>query len=270
MHIFPIGKAAKILGMAESKLRHYDKAGVVKPANQNPHTAYRYYGADQISLLDRVRFLQDMGFTLQEIKTIFKNNRTEIQIPFLQTKKKNCARQINRLLQDIKTIDFYLDYLSELEVIRQYSDDVIYKYVEEKHVFMVDYKNNPDENSGDLELTRILNLPEYRGLRYLRQWGCLLDYGKMLKNHVDIQKSFYYLVDITGLRSPHLFTLPAGYYLCCKGKIFSGELGPLEKISSFFSSGLYHPGLVVANEYEDNFLDSSNCIYEILIQILPG
>lgn len=51
-------------------LRHYDALGLLVPAGVEPHSGYRRYTADQLSRLNRLVALKDLGFTLSEIGPI--------------------------------------------------------------------------------------------------------------------------------------------------------------------------------------------------------
>ena len=71
---YTIGEVADLLNMSPQSLRFYDKAGVVVPAYTNPKTGYRYYSYDQIHYIDRVKYLQRFGFTLEDIRDALDTN----------------------------------------------------------------------------------------------------------------------------------------------------------------------------------------------------
>jgi len=48
-------------------LRHYDDIGLLKPAETDDFTGYRYYREDQLFTIARITALRDMGFSLAEI-----------------------------------------------------------------------------------------------------------------------------------------------------------------------------------------------------------
>ena len=48
-------------------LRHYDDVGLLKPAETDDFTGYRYYREDQLFTIARITALRDMGFSLAEI-----------------------------------------------------------------------------------------------------------------------------------------------------------------------------------------------------------
>lgn len=51
-------------------LRHYDDIGLLKPAEIDSFTGYRYYSPDQLPLIGRITALKDMGFQLADIVKI--------------------------------------------------------------------------------------------------------------------------------------------------------------------------------------------------------
>lgn len=54
-------------------LRHYDAIGLLRPADTDRFTGYRYYRADQLRRLNRLLALKDLGFTLDQVKTMLDN-----------------------------------------------------------------------------------------------------------------------------------------------------------------------------------------------------
>jgi DNA-binding transcriptional MerR regulator len=51
-------------------LRHYDAIGLLRPAHVDQMTGYRSYDAGQLSRLNRIVALKDLGFTLQQVRSI--------------------------------------------------------------------------------------------------------------------------------------------------------------------------------------------------------
>ena len=68
--MFTIGDFAKLGRVSVRMLRHYDAVGLLRPARVDQFTGYRYYTAAQLSLLNRVLALKDLGFTLQQVQTL--------------------------------------------------------------------------------------------------------------------------------------------------------------------------------------------------------
>jgi len=68
--MFSIGDFATHGRVSVRMLRHYDAIGLIRPAHVDPHSGYRHYTAAQLSLLNRVVALKDLGFTLQQVQTM--------------------------------------------------------------------------------------------------------------------------------------------------------------------------------------------------------
>ena len=64
-----IGEVAKRTGIRTSALRYYEEAGILPPPARV--SGCRRYDADTIRRIDVLRFAQQAGFTLDEIKTLF-------------------------------------------------------------------------------------------------------------------------------------------------------------------------------------------------------
>ncbi|HEX4728534.1 MAG TPA: helix-turn-helix domain-containing protein [Jatrophihabitans sp.] len=65
--MFSIGEFAKHGRVSVRMLRHYDAIGLLPPARVDPFTGYRSYRADQLSQLNRIIALRDLGFGLDQI-----------------------------------------------------------------------------------------------------------------------------------------------------------------------------------------------------------
>ncbi|MFC8448462.1 MerR family transcriptional regulator [Kitasatospora sp. NPDC057223] len=68
--MFNIGEFAKHGRVSVRMLRHYDAIGLLRPARVDPVTGYRSYEAGQLSRLNRVIALKDLGFTLHQVQSV--------------------------------------------------------------------------------------------------------------------------------------------------------------------------------------------------------
>ena len=62
-----IGDFSKLSRVSIRMLRHYDDIGLLKPAEIDSFTGYRYYREDQLFTIGRITSLRDMGFGLTDI-----------------------------------------------------------------------------------------------------------------------------------------------------------------------------------------------------------
>ena len=68
--MFSIGDFAWYGRVSVRMLRHYDAIGLLRPARVDQVSGYRWYEAGQLSRLNRIVALKDLGFTLQQIQLI--------------------------------------------------------------------------------------------------------------------------------------------------------------------------------------------------------
>ena len=65
-----IGEFSKLSRVSIRMLRHYDDIGLLKPAEIDDLSGYRYYREDQLFTIARITALKDMGFALADIVRI--------------------------------------------------------------------------------------------------------------------------------------------------------------------------------------------------------
>jgi len=78
--MFRIGEFSKIAHVPGSLLRYYDEIGLLKPAHVDRGTGYRYYSVEQLSSLNRIIALKDLGLSLEQIARMLDKNVTTEEI----------------------------------------------------------------------------------------------------------------------------------------------------------------------------------------------
>ena len=63
-----IGDFSRLAGISVKTLRHYDALGLLRPAQVSGKNGYRFYGQEQLCILNRILALKETGFSLDEIK----------------------------------------------------------------------------------------------------------------------------------------------------------------------------------------------------------
>lgn len=71
-----IGEFAQEGQVTIKTLRHYAKLGLLKPIWTDRFTGYRYYSREQLSRLNRIMALKDLGFTLEQIGQVLQEEMT--------------------------------------------------------------------------------------------------------------------------------------------------------------------------------------------------
>lgn len=65
-----IGDVAGLTGLSVKALRHYDKEGVLVPAEVDDRTGYRFYGEGQVRAAATARALRDAGVPLADVAEV--------------------------------------------------------------------------------------------------------------------------------------------------------------------------------------------------------
>lgn len=75
-----IGEFSKLSRVSIRMLRHYDDIGLLKPAEIDQFTGYRYYSPEQLPVVGRITAFKDMGFSLADIVKMLEiyENRDEL------------------------------------------------------------------------------------------------------------------------------------------------------------------------------------------------
>lgn len=107
--MFKIGEFSKLTQVSIRMLRYYDETGLLNPAEIDKFTNYRLYSAEQITTLNKIIFLRDLGF-----------NVSEIVLALSQWDDKYIAGLLdNKRLEIENTIKFEQDKLSKIELAKR-------------------------------------------------------------------------------------------------------------------------------------------------------
>lgn len=71
-----ISDFAQLSRVSSKALRLYDRMNLLKPAQVDPSTGYRYYSATQLPRLNRILVLKALGFSLEQISQMLDRNLT--------------------------------------------------------------------------------------------------------------------------------------------------------------------------------------------------
>lgn len=93
-----VGQVEKLTGIKESKLRHYDRIGLLSPARSGEGIANnrKLYGVEDLARLQTIVTLVTYQFSLEEIKVILDDETIDVEA-LIQTKIKALKRQEGRL-----------------------------------------------------------------------------------------------------------------------------------------------------------------------------
>jgi diguanylate cyclase (GGDEF)-like protein len=136
---YSIGEFSEVSGVSKRMLRHYDKLELFCPVEINEDNGYRYYRDEQLDELDKILFLQKLGFSLSHIKEILSNpigihEFTEL----LKDKEMHLTNQSDEIKSSLLATQRMINML-EKESPRMFPS--IYKLLDFERSLTVDKKN---------------------------------------------------------------------------------------------------------------------------------
>ena len=130
--MFKIGDFSKLSQVSVKALRYYDQIGLLKPAGVDELSGYRYYTAGQLPRLNRILALKDLGFSLEQIINLMKQEVPTSELRgMLKLKQAEVARTVQAEQERLARVE---SRLRQLEEGNSKVYDVVLKRVEPMHV----------------------------------------------------------------------------------------------------------------------------------------
>ncbi|MGB6301651.1 MAG: MerR family transcriptional regulator [Rivularia sp. (in: cyanobacteria)] len=119
--MFRIGEFSKIAQVSASLLRYYDDIGLFRPIHSDQDTGYRYYSVQQLTQLNRIIALKDLGLSLEQVKRLLEDEVSSDEIRgMLALKKAQIEQTIQTEAARLKAVE---SRLQQLERKGQFQDD---------------------------------------------------------------------------------------------------------------------------------------------------
>ena len=126
--MFKIGDFSKLSLVSVKALRYYDERGLLKPARVDPSTGYRFYSASQLTRLNRILALKDLGLDLAQITYLLDQEPTPEQIRgMLWLKQVELHQQLAEGQAQLVRIEAWLQAFEQEAIMPEY--DVVLKKV---------------------------------------------------------------------------------------------------------------------------------------------
>ncbi len=126
--MFTIGDFAKHGRVSVRMLRHYDAIGLLRPIRVDPTSGYRFYEAGQLTRLNRVIALKDLGFTLHQVQSILDEEVSAAELRgMLRLRQTELAAAITADAERLARVEVRLRTIESEG--RMPSDDVVVKRI---------------------------------------------------------------------------------------------------------------------------------------------
>jgi DNA-binding transcriptional MerR regulator len=120
--VFKIGDFSRLSRVSIKALRFYDELGLLKPARVDESSSYRYYSASQLTRLNRILALKDMGLSLEQIALLLDKGLTPEQIRgMLRLKQVELRQQLVEGQDRLARIEAWLYALEQEATMPEYT-----------------------------------------------------------------------------------------------------------------------------------------------------
>jgi effector-binding domain-containing protein len=124
-----IGDFSKLSRVSVKTLRYYDEMGLLKPVSVDRFTGYRLYEYSQLSTLNRILALKELGFSLEEIGRLLDDELSVEQMRGMLKLRETEARQrVREEAERLERIESWLRQIEQEKIMSKY--DVVIKKVE--------------------------------------------------------------------------------------------------------------------------------------------
>ena len=207
-----IGDFSKLSRVSVKTLRYYDEMGLLKPVEVDRFTGYRLYEYSQLSALNRILALKELGFSLEEIGRLLDDGLSVEQMRGMLKLRETEARQrVQEEAERLRRVEAWLSQIEQENRMSKY--DVVIKNVEAIKVASIrDVVPTPSDQGGLWG-----ELGEYLAQRRVRPIGaCFTLYHdeEYKERDWDLEVCEPITDDVTESKRVKVQTLPAARVAC--------------------------------------------------------
>ena len=209
---FTISEFAKLRDININSLRYYEKLGLLKPAIVDENNGYRYYSAEQVSILNKIILCIQLGIPLKEMVE-FLDEDGNLQSQRLLEKGRIIAQ---KRIQEMQNNLDYIEYsLRNIEENKEYTGNtnVYERYVEKRRVMITDFFEYVDESQAKRFLSKVSEMYKYAQKKGMFP---ILPAGQILKVDEDGKINYCFFLEVLNCDAgeERVHTIPAGRYPC--------------------------------------------------------
>ena len=214
---FLISEFAQLRGININSLRYYEKLGLLKPAYIDEKTNYRYYSAEQLTLLNKIILCIQLGISLKEMATYIDEDGNLQSQKLLEQGKVVAQKRIEEMQNNLNYIELSLRNI-EANKAFEGREGMYLRDIEERKVITTDlYDSQTEVKKLVSEISEIYKVAQKKG------YFPILPAGQIIKIDKEGNMSIQLFVEVLNCSGDDegVRTLPAGQYSC-----FQMELDP--------------------------------------------
>ena len=235
---FSIGEISKLFDINKKTLRYYDEIGLFKPSFVNKDNNYRYYTLDQFQYLETIKYLKELGLSLDKIKYNLTNLNSEDVINSLEEQNNIIDAKISELQLIKQKINKKIIQIKEstrndwLETIREV-DFNERQAVRLRHSIKTDY-------DIEFSLRKLIKMSDNKIFLTYGLVGVSISRDDLIDRKYDEYKSIFIMIEEEKYDKSLIKIFPKGTYVCIRFKGVHKDAPPYyEKLINYINKQGY-------------------------------
>ena len=209
---FTISEFAKLRDININSLRYYEKLGLLKPAYIDENNGYRYYSAEQLSLLNKIILCIQLGIPLKEMIEFLDADGNLQSQKLLEQGRIIAQKRIQEMQNNLDYIEYSLKNIEENKEYKDYTG-VYERYFEERKVMVTDYYTDREITEPKRFLSKVSEMYKYAQKKGMFP---ILPAGQILKIDKDGNFRYCFFLEVLNCdkEENRVYAIPAGIYSC--------------------------------------------------------
>lgn len=119
--MFKIGDFSKLTNLTVRALHHYEELEILLPEKIDDITNYRYYSAHQLTVVNKIKMLQQIGLSLKVIKEVIQSNDTQLLEYHYKLREVEIHEELEELKKKQNIIKMFQKNIGEDSFMEQYN-----------------------------------------------------------------------------------------------------------------------------------------------------
>lgn len=128
-----IGEFSQMMQVTVKTLRYYEQKRLLIPNEVDEWTGYRYYTLEQMQRLNNIRNLQQLGFSLDEIRELYEENTHYPSFRQLNNKIKETNRLLHTLIERRTKLLHWRNSIKEIKTMEKFSIQTLPEIIVASH-----------------------------------------------------------------------------------------------------------------------------------------
>jgi len=209
---FTISEFAKLRNININSLRYYEKLGLLKPAIIDENNGYRYYSAEQVSILNKIILCIQLGIPLKEmVKFLDEDGNLESQ-KLLEQGRIVAKQRIQEMQNNLDYIDYSLKHIEDNKVLLG-KRGVYHRFIEERKVIITNFYQEEDVTAPKKFLSEISEIYKYAQSKGMYP---ILPAGQIIRIKKGREMRFCFFIEVLNCTEDEkcVYTIPASEYSC--------------------------------------------------------